>query len=412
MSLDYLSSNELNKYPFKDNSSLIATNSSTIKNTYFADLLITYKTADGNGANLNTIYNNTDDEEITITFSFLNGAGAFLIDGLTIPYSAIVAHDMFSYDGTLYSIKLVFGSEFEELKDFPAESNFGAGKADIAESAIVLMVPRVTSLAFYNVEVLEALFQGDELTSTDVLIQEGSNMSFTQETDKVVLSVIAGAGTGLYNPCSGDLVITSINETGPDVYNNFLLLTDGCYTTRKGTDDQFDFGITIENICTPRCTADQLGGFAHYLNRVKDGMHAVGILAGDIYTEMRDEIDTYTTDFLPTKNTPVIKSAVARFTNAYDDGYDYYSFVVSYINRSSEPVAITSTIGLTGATMMMDSIRYKQASDVELLGSANISKTLPCLQGSRLEFTVKSSSGTVTINAGAGTTSYTKVYTI
>ncbi len=408
MPLDYLSSNELNKYPFKDNSSMIGTNNALpIKNTFFADLLISYKTSEGKLASLVNIYNDTEAEELILEFSFLSDMGAFLTNGHVIAYAEIITHEMKSFDHELYSLKIVFGSGFNELTQYPEETNFGVGIADIEESAIIMMVPRVTSIAFYTVDELETVLYGDELNDLDVIMQEGSNVSFTSETNKVVLSVFPGAGTGLYDPCENELVIKTINSVGPDLYNNFLLLTDDCYTV-----EAIVAGLNIENICTPRCTATQLGNFAHYLNRVKDGINTVVGLAGDTYGDIRDEIDDYTTNFLPTKNKPRIVSSIVKNNNPYDPGYDYYSFAVTFINRSPDDVDITSTIGLSDATLLPDSFRYIQGEDVELLGGPNISKSLPCLKVSRLEFTVKSLSGTVTVGATAGTTSYNKVYTV
>jgi hypothetical protein len=223
----------------------------------------------------------------------------------------------------------------------------------------------------------------------------------------MVISVLPGAGAGLHDPCSGDLVIKTINEIGPDLlHRNFAMLTDGCYNVERGYLDGVDwipdFGLTFENTCHPKCTAEQLGAYAHYLNRVKDGMQDLITFASDLYTELAEYIEEYKTTELPAANAPVIKTAITEF----DDGYGsvLYSLVVSFFNRSKEPINITcdlpSDVFIKG--------RYKCGDQTLQLASYTFAGTLDCLANGRIEATM--SLGGFTITATAGTTELEKTF--
>ena len=259
---------------------------------------------------------------------------------------------------------------------------------------------------------MEATITGDELDDIDVELEEGSNIQFTDDGGKLLLQVGPGLGTGLHNGCDDDLVIKTINAINPDRFQNFLLTADECYETAKGYEDDEEewvdnYGITFTNTCTPRCTASQLSSFAHYLNRVRDGMETIAETASEISEDIADEIVAFEAD--TTRTAPIIKVAVSKFGNPYGD--PYYSFVVGFFNKSGS--IITATASVPGKTAIPNTTRFKQGNSTTTLGSLTLNQELECLMHGKFEFILQSTpASTVQIIANAGSTSYNHTFTL
>lgn len=403
MTYDYLTGNELGTHPFKDNSNLKASNDYVLAKDTIADLLIIGK-QDIRQASLITITNVSS--VVALTFRGVFEAGNQNLT-ISIPHGQIEKHKLFTASNDYFHVKLVLGSGFSTLTSAPATSTFAA---DLLEAVVIPPVPRVKSVTFNNsVEGLIAQISGSELLATDLTLEEGTNVSFNSINNRLVLIVGPGLGTGRHNPCDNELVIKSINFTTPDAYQNFLLLTDDCYETEKGFQGESEyvdnFGLTISNTCTPKCTATQLSSFAHYLNRIRDGMTTVAAQATDFKEELSDAIAAFNAD--TSRTAPIIKGAVSSFDNFY--GAPYHSFVISFFNKSEVPV--TANISITGHTAVEGSIRWKQGSVTELVSSLTSSTSVLCHSQARFEFTLQTSSP-VTVSATCGSTSFSRTFIV
>lgn len=404
MPLEYLSGNELLRYPFRAVDSPYSNLGVELTTTVFADMLVSLKSPLYIGAQVFSLSRSGTTAFVSISLINTDGDPESLT-AFSVNLSTVVKHETIAFDNQLCTLRIVPGSDFVSFFNSLDNAVGHTYSCNLVDDAIFLHVPRVKQVAFYNLDDLEAVIEGDELIENELILLGGSNVDFILESNKLVMSVSPGAGTGLYNPCSGDLVIKSINNTlGDPIYNNFTFLTDGCYTVERGNGIVDDFGLQFANICTPKCTDEQLGAFAHYLNRVKDGMLSISTYAAGIYAQMETYIDNYRDNVLPTYKTPFIKSTLTKFDNGYGD--TYYSIVVGFFNRDdSGPVDID--VDIDGGIFV--SGIYKQGPNTNILSEATHSTTLACLKASRLEV-VLAAPGPFTVTATAGTTSYTEVY--
>lgn len=403
MVLDYLSQNESLSYPFKDKCSLKAANNFQLPNDVFADAFIVAKKAQITGAFLKSI--TVSGGNILVRVAAVSDNSYTIVGELecVAVIADITTHKLISASSADFTVKIVLGAGFANIAA-SAPLTFTAANALFNAGAVIPYIPRVKSVTFKNLTTPLTVISADGVSDIALSIQEGSNISFTSENNTSVLRVAPGLGTGLYNGCDDDLVIKSINEIGPDTYGNFLFQTDGCYTT-----DKLTHGLFISNICTPKCTSEQLSSFAHYLNRVRDGMATISNSAAGVQADIAEAISDFNSDL--SRTAPIIKAAVSKFDNTY--GNPYYSFVISFFNKDAEEITVTTTI--TGATTLQSkSIRFKQGSrTVTSYTGVNITETVPCHEQGRFEFTIQSTTGSiVTVNATAGSTSFSKSFTL
>lgn len=408
MPLEYLSGNELLKYPFKDETNMYSSTGVFMPNGVFADLLVGFNRGDLNYASLTGVRRVGTNGEIKI--AFYDKDNTFVdYETYVVDLTSVIRHKLIAISSNPLSVRIIPGADF--LTFFNSlTSTWQEYACVLDEFALTQHVPRVTSVTFVNNtedgKVMEAYLYGDELTDLEMKMSGGSNVDLSYETNKMVLSVFPGAGTGLYDACGTDRVIKTINAVpGDPFYRNFTILTDGCYSVRRGFGTTPDFGLTFENTCKPKCTAEQLAAFAHYLNRVKDGMITISNYAADIYGQITTAIDTYTNVTLPASKQPVIKSSITSYDNGY--GTLYHSIVVGVFNRHDNE-AVTMNVSVSGGTVVES--HYKSGDTTFDLGAARTyTGSLPCLDQGRVEFVFKGLPLTVT--ASAGTTSYSKEYT-
>lgn len=407
MPLEYLSSNELKKYPFVDSLSLKDTDGNILPNACIADILVVIndpnvkfvslmETQDV-GTGIAVLFESFDFDEISL--------GSITME---IEKVDVSLHSQFVGNDNYITVKLVTGSEFLNI----GSRVFDKSNTKLTVDAIRPYMPRIETLTFMNLEEVVKQFSKEKILGTEVRIKEGTNIGFYNDGVTVSIDVNPGLGAGLYNPCGSDLVIKTINNIKPDSFQNFLLDVDECYETTKGyqgeTEWISDYGITIENTCKPRCTSDQLGAFAHYLNRVKDGMETIASYATDITTQISNMIDDFNND--TTRILPFIKAAVTRFDNPY--GRAYYSFIVSFFNKTDAEIAVTTDITIP-TELVERSARFKQGARTTEKLSVNITDSVPCHQQGRFEFAIKGETGqVVTINATAGLATFSQEFTL
>lgn len=390
MILEYLVSNSLNKYPFDDSCSLKSNDGFTIPNDYILDIYFCEKTNLNYTVSLIEFINDTVGETITFIFNVRDTADSLLETGISfvIAHSDIIIREVVYYNTTTWNIRLIPGQGLIDLitVNTALDKTFDEANAKLAQSALVSPVPRVTSIALYNVDELFTTITGNELSLNTFELEEGANMSFTQDGLSASIAVIPGAGTGLYNPCGDDLVILDINNIGPDSAGNFLFLTDDCYTSEKE-----DHGLFITNICTPKCTDTQFDNYAHYLNRIKDAITTLNGYVTTLADDLLAAIATYESDIVPVKNLPYYKYTYAKYPTPHGLK-DYYSVVLGFFNPTTSDIALSIAVTGSGLHFESGTIRYKSADTTVILESASYTGIVPCIGVGQLEFILISDS--------------------
>lgn len=378
MALDYLAQNALMRYPFKDTTSL-TDNSGVFSfpNDFFLDIILVAKQQDTQGAYLYSFQNRHTAATLTFKFKTLPEEHLITVDA---PYTSITDKGLVVFADEAVAIKIVPGTACVKSLESTDETIyvFSSATAALAPSAVIRMGPRVTSLAFLNwdkdtnapISTSELVFSGDETHSLDNLtLAGGFNTTFMFTDGVMACDVIRGSGAGLYDTCEDEgSAIRTINYIQPAAVGNFLFETDDCYTTIH-----HEFGLYLVNSCKPKCSAEQITGFAHYNNRIIDAETTLFTYAGQIYQDIKNEIDRYRTEVVPTLNQPYYKVAVQRSASIVA-GKGYLTIGIGFFN----PTAASITY-----SFVSDGVQARNST-----GELSQSAAVPCLSHSIASFTV------------------------
>lgn len=406
MVYEYLSGNALNKYPFDDSCNMTASGGYVLPNDVFLDMQFYEKSTDeAYVVSLTSFASSTSSTNITLQFVVRTVSGTLLENPATITFlhSEVADKETILKQTSDYSVKVVPGAGLLAIiaAGLNVSHTFAEANAKLTNSATVQPVPRVRSIKLYNNGTLFKTITEDNITDIAFELEEGTNTEFELLDERVNIDVLPGIGAGLYNPCGDDLVIRSINSVGGDAFGNFLLFTDGCYTSERGYQDGMTFidnyGLTITNICTPKCTAEQFASFAHYLNRVKDGMDTIGSQAADLANELKDQIADYIADAAINKNKPYVKTSQTTFASPIAGTY-YHSVVIGLFNPTEEDINFSISVSSTG-TIIADTRRFKSAETDISVGNS-YSGVIPCVGVGRFEYSVRGSSSASTSYSG------------
>lgn len=403
MTLEYLSGNCLNKYPFVDSCSMVSEEGYTLPNDFIGDVQVKLFHPTGD---YRVYLSSFELTSTVVTFHFtateMDGTPYALDLVVASLVSSLVEFDTLTGFSDDYSLKLSVGSGLiSAISTIITTKTWALANAELVTEAIVQPVPRVNSITLYN---NGTLFKIVSVSNYELELAEGSNIDFTQTGNSSALDVDPGNGTGLFNPCDDSVSIRTINGLAPNDAGNFLMSADGCYEVKKGfageSEWQFAAGLTFSNICTPKCTSEQMGNFAHYLNRVKDGMSQLSVEAASIANELKAQIADYI-DFAATgKNKPYAKMTYSIFPS-YTPGHWYFSIVVGFFNPTTSPIPVTVTSTYPGA-LVADTTRFKTKDGVTILSAPSFTGVVPCISAARLEYTVFSTGGSA---SAAGTLS-------
>lgn len=400
MNLEFLSGNELKKYPFTDDSKLESDTAFIFENDFLLDAQIYRKDATGSIYVKLVSLEIIPATEVLLQLHFFDSNGDELdapIE-LTIPAEDVENMKTAVVDHALCCVKLVFGRGIVALLDQTISETFSY--LTFSDTAIVQRGPKVNQIHLYNENTLFTTITADD-DDIDISFEEGTNISMVDSEETTILDVFAGYGAGLHDACSEELFISTINGIPPSGENNFLFLADNCYTTTP-----LEHGLLLENHCQPKCTISHFENFVHYLNRIKDGISDVGELAGDTGTELTTQIADYNSSYVPTKNKPYIKHAYIKFPAP--GASFYYSVVVGIFNTRDEDIAYDITVTHSG-TYVEDTARWKVKDTSLLLASPAKTGTLSCLSVGKLEFVFKAASGTFTISGTLEGVSFTPI---
>lgn len=386
--LEYRSLNQIRKYPFKDTSSLLSNELEQVSNTLFVELQLYTFTTTQFKTYISKLEVNTGAAVLSIVFQLysLNDV-AIATETVNIPFASCVKNELYTYQTASLAIKLIFGYGVDSFILADKILNFTSSSLRLLDSCCVSQPPVVSSITLENNSTTFVEIETGEAFDLDA----GSNILL----DASGISVIAGAGTGFHNPCTDDLNILSINFVDPNTVGNFLLTADGCYEVTPGVAQ-----ITYDNVCKPKCTAEQFKALGNYMLRLQDGMNSIGLLAKDIADDLFARIEAYRTGEALTKNDPYTGKAVAKFPSS-TIGQFYYSVVLGLFNPSANDVLLNVTI--TGGTPVANTIRLVTSTTTEVLPNLVISsKTIPCTSQARLEFIVKAATLSLTVTGTLG----------
>lgn len=395
MILEYLSQNALIKYPFRDDAALSYNGGTGYwGNNYILDIVFSCKTNGVANVYLQQYRQDTFPQTSTFTFVATDQNGATLYTStMTQPWSAITNQSTITSSDSNCSIKLVCGQglvDYQLLSSFIW--NFDANASIIVDRCIKLLPPRITSISLYNsstdslTPAITPILTITPTSNTALEIDAGANMNYVLDGTISAMTVFAGDGTGLYDNCptSANEVILSIDNIPPDAYGNFLITTDDCYTVSK-----IDNGLSISNICTPRCPSELIDSYAHYLNRIIDGTNTVTNYAISLKDSLKSTISDYNTNVVPNKNSPFYK---IKYSSSLSGSTTYYNFAVGIFNPSDTATAFS----ITSSTNFINGSLSLQIGDTfQTISNFPVNGTCPCFSSAMISFTAKVDPGTV-----------------
>ena len=362
--LGYLTENAQIRYPFKDDASLLAVNRTTpLANNVLLDFQLATTDATLQRVALTRIETNTSGLEHAIDFTFT----LFVYDQtlhvwtrLTAAFSKlqseVVPYEFFAVDWDNYKGKIVLGQGALDLLarppqalTFPADAETGMA-AELQPSVILPVMPSVSRVHFRNVnEESDLLFVDFAVDDVEALnLRGGTNTTFKNTGAGIGMNVLKGTGDGLYNPCN-DLptdVIKSINGIEGE---NFVFTSGDCYKTVyhlidvAGGDPQRDPGapgLEFQHVCRPRCTQQEVNGFAFYANRVQDAVNKIGDYIGQIVTSLEAGIAEREAAQVPPIATPYIE---LQTSGSEFNGRHYESIGVGIYDPNKKKMTATLT---------------------------------------------------------------------
>jgi sugar lactone lactonase YvrE len=311
--LEYLTANSLVAHPFKSRKAGLS-NAYPIDDSWFYDIIFVSYSPTLRSVYISSIAKASSSLTLTFTNSETNTPAAVV----TISGTDFVSHydnNTSSFasasDNTTYAVKIILGP------GLPAAANFTGtytkAETELANTAFILSTPRVDVVNFSkylknkdaNGDLI--LYDVASITPTSAAskLQFMHNLAFKQEAPNYAgISVIAGAGAGLYDECANlEPAVYTINSTSPNSEGALFLNPSTCYTAESLTQTlkesldtsgwltnyynftvhdspistterdvvSVDHSIVFQNFCKPKCSPETMSAFAHYLNRVTDG---------------------------------------------------------------------------------------------------------------------------------------------
>jgi hypothetical protein len=312
-SLEYLTQNSLTAYPFK-RSRPVGELNNQIKDDWFYDIiLVSFSPA------LRAAYIKSIEKTLEGNLIIIFGNAETLEDvgePISIQSSYVENHlqnkfnSFIGFSSELFAVKFVLGPGL--VASAPFQQQYSLIDSELASSAIIPCSPKLLNLTFkaYNSEISP---EGEFSTSivpvksfssetAQPLIKLRHNLDFyLDNTSQAQLAVEAGAGAGLYDDCPKVSEIDdvySLNSITPDTSGKIFINPAACHALNTlsendktylvsshqldGYDDAIiipNHSLTLQNFCKPKCPRENIAAFAHYLNRVADGVAELNEIA-------------------------------------------------------------------------------------------------------------------------------------
>lgn len=177
--------------------------------------------------------------------------------------------------------------------------------------------------------------------TSSLTIQTGSNINVAN----TAINVDVGSGTGLYDACSAEAGIKTINGIA-SAKGSFFVSTDACYNLTKKSADT----ILITPTCTSGCTPDNFNDTAYYLNRINDGISQYGAVLQSLRNDMALDISTVMDTVNPARVKPYVSGAITKYGSSVSDatGTTFYTVICYVYNPSSVPISASVGYIVTG----------------------------------------------------------------
>lgn len=344
--LDYTSGNALSKYPFKDNAELtwtsdnggsptagyfpnnIVLDARIVQKTHYADFYLELAELRYSVLNFNSP---TSADYCDFVFFIQDGTE---ISELVVKVYYGQTSGLTQTSTTLVQLEVDMTAFVSFLKaDLTAVDEtvlFGEGN-DFCLATTVFPAPLAT-ITFSNQLDADTQEIFEPKSSGTIKFEEGSNIDLSGSTS-LTFDLIPGGGSGLYDACANlGSVIRTINGIASDAFHNFSLTKDACYDLTPGVNS-----LTLGNHCKPECSEEELKNFAHYINRIKDGV----VTTTDIVSELKERYDELVTKYvnvvdLSKKAKPVFINAEA--TASHNRVYDFNSLTAGIYSPNKLPV--------------------------------------------------------------------------
>ena len=236
--LEYLSTNCLVSYPFKDGR--VINSSLSIPDDAFIDALFITNEHDIKRVYISKI------SKISINISIeLSEVNLGVIGEVVFPATSAESHlfnqttSFISYSALKWSIKLVFGPGISFLTGSYSPTAYTADQTEFV-SSVIQYYPRAVKSLTFNAYTPNGAISGQALTNvytyfsgSTAYISNGANNEFSSGTDQTIyLDVLRGNGTGLWDPCSAGNIkdLYTVNEVSPNDAGSLFLNADDCYS--------------------------------------------------------------------------------------------------------------------------------------------------------------------------------------
>lgn len=424
--LDYLDSNAKNKYPFTIDSTMVDDHLNKLTNDCILDINIILtniripyvnKHVEASLIKLGKLQVSADETELLTTFRLSIGNTEvdqtvptshqhwYRYNNQAVTYGDTVSFPIIFNNATGVVAEGVVRLTVGNFVNLPADAEYHWNNAPLKleQTTIKLPVPVVNTLALYNTDSNGVRLSSPEaiISKTDTkYISEGTNLSFSRLPEgKLGIAVIGGAGKGLHDACKErDEGISTINELTADDNANFIVSTGDCYEFT-----QIPNGFKLDNVCTPRCTPEQIGNTASYINRLKDGTITINGVAENFYDELAAIIEDYENNILPELTKPFFKVKYKRYGKAL-------SVIWGIYNPSDSPIPVNLNVSYTN-TLGSGETKRTRGGIVEYLSTPYFTDTLDCNAVQLLEYTlVDTANSSVAVTSISGTIGDVTVY--
>lgn len=347
--LEYLNTNKLHAYPFKDNCTREilypnANRPAILSNDTFLDFQLVVSDPTILRAALKRIVR-IESTELFLTFSLLSSTGSTRTCSFSTTHPTEVYQTCSSSftpsapDTLVCTARFVAGADLLALPvnvPYTLVVNFSTiCSAELCASTIIYKVAQLNSAAFKNHP--DTLIYTYTPAATDFALNEGSNVSFAQlDSSSASITVGAGLGAGLYNPCLAvePNILYSVNTIRADNRGNLALTADSCHhitnaPTRNTVYIDFPCKDTV-------CDAKEVQSLAYYINRLRNGMQQLNTYINAAVQKFQVSFETYKLEQEAKAQAlaPYIEADYSTFKNG---AKNYFSFAVGIYdpNKSS-----------------------------------------------------------------------------
>jgi len=391
-SLDYQQECALMRYPFKDNATLVWSDSvvnGELPNNIVIDAQLSIFNGTTGNVKLSSIQVNLNTNWV---FTF-TGIDTFIISASG---SGINTYSVRSTDNhKLLKVDI----DSSALTDYFSSISYTTGFCTFdSTNLLCISCIRLVSLGVNSISFINTLPNSSPSTlltinSGMVNLAEGANTEFDITGNIVQTNVASRLGTGLYDGCiSNPLDILTINNTSPTIIGNIFLETDKCYSATYGG----PAALYLSNSCLSECLPVSLVNFANYLNRVTDGTNQLNTLA----STAESDYSTFLNNYYAAQAllaAPVLPYIIAQSDTITTSSVQHHNITYGIYNPGPT-LSVTVTVNFPGSSTfsLEANSTYIIADNIKTVtNSSTISRQIKCNNTIFAGFVAQQSSSTV-----------------